>query len=78
MEKCREYSVFGEYDTAGSPIKHWKCYCGTTACPNGQILLKRDDTKISEHANFPYDTELTPAEEKAFYKKVFEKPSNLT
>ena len=30
--KCHEYTIYGRYDTAGNPLKGWRCYCGTTAC----------------------------------------------
>lgn len=67
-EKCHEYTIYGETDTAGQPIKHWKCYCGTTAClKNYPIQNLASITTIQEKEI----TELTPEEEERFYKKVF-------
>ena len=35
-EKCHEITT-RQYDTAGQPIREWKCYCGTTVCLKNKI-----------------------------------------
>lgn len=65
---CHEYTVAGRFDTAGRPVYGWKCYCGTTACRKQPDVtqLVEIETVVQKRMD-----ELTPEEEKAFYKKAF-------
>lgn len=67
--KCHEYTVAGRYDTAGRPVYGWKCYCGTTACLQQKSIQNYAEI---EQVSYKREDELTPEEEKAFYKKAFE------
>lgn len=66
-QECESYKE--GFTTAGVPIEHWKCYCGTTAC------LKQ--VNIQNLASISRVTqkrvaELTAEEEELFYKKALE------
>ena len=60
--------VINGYDTGGNPIGSWICYCGTTACLK-QVNIQNlsSITRVTQKR----EDELTPEEEKAFYKKAF-------
>jgi hypothetical protein len=69
--KNRCYSTIVGYDTMGSPIFARKCFCGTTACLN-----KMDTRQFKNHLSITTvqqerTGELSPEEEKAFYRKAF-------
>lgn len=50
--KCHEYTN-GQTDTAGNLVKHWKCYCGTTACLENVNI--QELASIETHTLHPID-----------------------
>lgn len=64
--KCHQYVEY--YDTANKPVYSWKCYCGTTACLEMVGIHNFASVQIFKTKRAD---ELTPEEEKLFYKKAF-------
>ncbi len=86
-EICHEYTIYGETDTAGNPVKHRRCFCGTTACLNMgtykvprylpvgtfpfQVVLGAEKDCDCEYEMALKDGQVCQKCEKRFYDKVF-------
>ena len=55
------HNVIIGYDTAGQPMKDWRCYCGTTAClkKNNLGIVEKINYEKKEDCDCGYETTLT-------------------